>query len=281
MSHREVYTPFSQRNGLKPMPPQLKLGAISDEQRLLLHYAVTKEIDNYRSKGVNRWVDDRVAALAQDVHVKVLRLRPADFSRDASKIASTFEPIISKRSIGEVYDLIEFIVRHPNCSTSLVQDISDVFKETRSAYRLVDGQIIAIGNKEQADAVERALAETVAVGALASRRHLILAAKELRTGRWSDSVRESIHSVEAIALRIEPSAKTLGAALATLERSGYIHGSLKDGFKKLYGYTNDEDGIRHALSEVEARVDETDALFMLGACASFVSYLIAREKLLQ
>jgi hypothetical protein len=35
--------------------------------------------------------------------------------------------------------------------------------------------------------------------------------------------------------------------------------------------------VRHALVfGDEAQVDEADALFMLGACASFVSYLLTR-----
>ncbi|HAE28382.1 MAG TPA: hypothetical protein DCG58_14560, partial [Hyphomonas adhaerens] len=51
----------------------------------------------------------------------------------------------------------------------------------------------------------------------------------------------------------------------------------KPGAVQLYGYTSDEEGVRHALVFNEkSTVDEVDALFMLGACASFVSYLLAR-----
>jgi hypothetical protein len=54
-------------------------------------------------------------------------------------------------------------------------------------------------------------------------------------------------------------------------------GSLKAAFGSLYGYSSDEEGVRHALVfSNETQVDEADALFMLGACASFVSYLLAR-----
>jgi hypothetical protein len=43
------------------------------------------------------------------------------------------------------------------------------------------------------------------------------------------------------------------------------------------GYTSDENGIRHALlDDGTAKVDETDALFMIGACAAFVSYLLSK-----
>jgi hypothetical protein len=39
-------------------------------------------------------------------------------------------------------------------------------------------------------------------------------------------------------------------------------------------------GVRHALiADGESPVDETDALYMLGACAAFVSYLINKARL--
>ena len=54
---------------------------------------------------------------------------------------------------------------------------------------------------------------------------------------------------------------------------------MKSGFEKLYGYSSDEKGIRHALlDDPAAQVDETDALFMIGACAAFVSYLINKAR---
>jgi hypothetical protein len=90
-------------------------------------------------------------------------------------------------------------------------------------------------------------------------------------------VRESIHAVEAVAVRLAPGTGTLGAALKVLEQRGHLHGGLKAAFSSLYGYSSDEEGVRHALVfGDEAQVDEADALFMLGACASFVSYLLAR-----
>jgi hypothetical protein len=53
---------------------------------------------------------------------------------------------------------------------------------------------------------------------------------------------------------------------------------MKKGFASLYAYTSDEGGIRHALLEDAAKVDETDALFMLGACAAFVSYILNKAR---
>jgi len=59
-----------------------------------------------------------------------------------------------------------------------------------------------------------------------------------------------------------------------------MHGALKKGFLAIYGFTSDEQGIRHALLDKDAPdVDEVDALFMIGACSAFVSYLINKARL--
>jgi hypothetical protein len=91
-------------------------------------------------------------------------------------------------------------------------------------------------------------------------------------------VRDSIHAVEAVCRTLDPSAD-LSKALARLEQKISIHPAMRQGFKSLYAYTSDQGGIRHALLEGgEAKVDEADALFMIGACAAFVSYLLNKAR---
>lgn len=67
--------------------------------------------------------------------------------------------------------------------------------------------------------------------------------------------------------------ETLGKALAALKREEGLHGALKRGFSALYGYTSDEPGVRHALLDDESRVTRDEAIFMIGACTAFCSYL--------
>lgn len=101
----------------------------------------------------------------------------------------------------------------------------------------------------------------------------------MSAGEWADSVRESIHAVEATARVLAPDDDTLEKALRRLESTAAIHGGLKKGFAAIYGYTSEQGGIRHPLiDDANAKVDETDALFMLGACAAFVSYLIGKGR---
>lgn len=100
----------------------------------------------------------------------------------------------------------------------------------------------------------------------------------LTAGNYTSSIRESIHAVESVARFLEP-AGDLSKALGNLEKSASIHGALKGGFVSIYGYTSNEQGVRHSLIDSpSANVDETDALFMIGACASFVSHLTGKAR---
>lgn len=278
MDNKSDYIPFSQRNGLSPIPSQLKVGQVSSELRRLFEYSFSKEIDPYEyyHRPVYRLMDPW-KHISSDYHVKFLGKSVTTFNNDSHVLRDSIGDHIENGTVGPLFDLIEFFIRHPDCSKKFKAELVDAFVIAKAAYRVIDNQIVTIGTEEQAKAFKAAISDTESVGALAARRHLVEAGAALRNASWADSVRESIHAVESMAKRINPEARTLGEALKTIERSGYIHGSLKAAFEKLYGYTNDEDGIRHALSDAESRVDETDALFMLGACASFVSYLIARE----
>ena len=68
---------------------------------------------------------------------------------------------------------------------------------------------------------------------------------------------------------------TLGDALKKVPK---LHPALTKAFLALYGFTSDEDGIRHSLQD-ESTLTYADAKFMLVACAGFVSYLQAVGRL--
>lgn len=278
MTQKEQYIPFSQRTGLNPPPPQLKLGEVSADLRRLIDYSFAKEFgrNQYSGYGDSHFSDDW-EEVATDFHVRFLKQPFHTFKNRSNPIKLILQRFIDRSEYGQLFDFLEFFSRHPKCSDKFKTDLASAFVEARAAYRFVDSQIVAVGTQEAAEAFEAAIAASEITSANSVRKHLVNSGSELRNGNWANSVRESIHAVEAMARRIAPHTNTLGPALKKLENTGYIHGSLKSAFEKLYGYTNDEGGIRHALLEDEARVDEVDALFMLGTCASFVSYLIARQ----
>jgi hypothetical protein len=271
--------PFSQRAGLEPIPHQLKLGEVSLELRRLIDYYISLEIDRTSSQRYDGiFFNDHCRRTAQDLHVLFFEQSIDTFTSEVYATKQRLKPFIKSASIGKLFDMIEFFVWHRGCSNELKSDLTEAFVSARAAYRIFDNKYIAaIGTEEQASAFERAVADAEAKNATAARKQLIAAGVALRNSDWAGSVRESIHAVEAIAVRLAPGTGTLGAALKVLEQQGHLHGSLKAAFGSLYGYSSDEEGVRHALVFAdEAQVDEADALFMLGACASFVSYLLTR-----
>ena len=60
-----------------------------------------------------------------------------------------------------------------------------------------------------------------------------------------------------------------------LEKSINIHPTLKSAFNKLYGWTSDADGIRHAMTDVP-NLQAEDARFMMVICSAFVNYLVEK-----
>jgi hypothetical protein len=88
---------------------------------------------------------------------------------------------------------------------------------------------------------------------------------------YRNSIKESISAVESACRLVTGLPKaTLSDAL---KRVPNLHPALALGFDKIYGYTNDAEGIRHSLTTDQAANTYTEAKFMLVACSAFVSYL--------
>ena len=69
---------------------------------------------------------------------------------------------------------------------------------------------------------------------------------------------------------------TLHDALKAIEKKELLHSALKEGFIKLYGYTSDADGIRHAMLDKSKKLTAADARYFLLSCTSFINYLKAK-----
>ena len=95
---------------------------------------------------------------------------------------------------------------------------------------------------------------------------------------YKNSIKESISAVESVCQIITGDKKaTLGEAIKLLDRNGIkIHPALQEAFKKIYGYTSDEGGIRHAEGMFESNVTFDDAKYMLASCCAFVNYLMPK-----
>ena len=267
---------FKAAEGLVPLPAQLALGEITQEFRAVVwaHFHTVLEaqrrFDGHAFCLAGPWL-----VILRDAHV-YHHHRPIDeFStRHADALASVKGLILSGKW-SDVLGWLEFVLKHPSCPDGFAKEVNSTMEYCHLAYGVFDAKVICpIGSTGERQSLERAFADLAATEFHGARAHLRKAAEELTAGHYSYSVRESVHAVEAIARVLEPSA-ALSSALGRLEKSAKVHPALKSGFNNIYGYTSDEKGIRHPLlDDGTAKVDQTDALFMIGACAAFVSYLI-------
>ncbi len=178
----------------------------------------------------------------------------------------------------KVFDMVQYILRHPKCPREVITLMKQEFANCRLAYTIdteTPPTIIPAVTEEEGNTIVCTFQTLRQSGLDASATHLRNASECINKADWSASVRESIHAVESVARQLDPkSAGTLGPALASIEQRGGLHPALKKAFNKLYGYTSNAQGIRHALLDRDAaEVGMDEAVFMLGACASFASYL--------
>ena len=182
---------------------------------------------------------------------------------------------VLKNRYDYLFELFIFIMSHPDCSKGFETSLTAYFEEARLAYRINDSTIYPAASEEEGEAIRAAFAATAEHEYGGARGHLQTAADALSTGDGAGGVRESIHAVESAAKCIEPSASTLLDALKRLSSAGRLNPNLKRGMEARYNYTSNEQEIRHAMVlDAEVNVSRADAVFMFGACASFVTYLI-------
>jgi hypothetical protein len=273
---------FEQAEGAEPLPQQLRLGELSSAFRAAIWNIILKSIDDASHRdswGGGPYVRGRWESILRYRHIYKLH-KPADeFSNTYKAVCAELKPLIWSGNYVEVLGFLQLVIRHQDCPPLFARMVNACLETTHVAYRVVDETIVPIGSEAEIEAIKRSFVDLAKTEFGGAHAHLRNAAEELTAGRYADSVRESIHAVESVARVLEPSANLLSMALARLEKSAAIHPAMKSGFNSLYGYTSDEKGIRHAMLEAGApAVDETDALFMIGACAAFVSYLINNAR---
>ncbi len=272
---------FSQAEGLEPLPASLMLGEISSEARALIWNVIYQTLKvtavqlNYHPFSYDIGSDWRSVQFTRWIHVFH---RPADeFRDDLNYHLADTKQIVLHGAMHELFDFLTHAMRSFGAPKNLEQGLAWAFTKSRLAYRIDAKTIWPAVSAIEGEAVKKAYKDLSTSEYGGARSHLRSAADHLSRDDWAGSVRESIHAVEGVAKAIEPSASTLADALKRLVNSDRITANMKRALEQLYSYTNSEQGIRHAkVFEDKAKVDQTDAVFMLGACASFVSFLISR-----
>jgi len=218
---------------------------------LWVHY-FKKALDDYNYEGnfsifVKRYIEDKIWY----------------------KVYNFFEFVFSLINNDINYDYLDFETY-----------INAKLKEHNSAYCLTGNIFIPVTNEAEIKELKQTQSSAEKFGLTGIQEHLSSSIKMISqkpNPDFRNSIKESVSMVEVISRIIEPSENTLGKALNKLDKNQKINKTLKDGFVKLYAYTNDGNGIRHALMD-EDSVSLEDARFFLISCSAFTNYLIEKAK---
>ena len=180
----------------------------------------------------------------------------------------------------EVYDFIEFTAIFyptPSRNEAFRDACNQVLEEELSAYRFVGDQIAPITSEQEIQSFESAQkAASNLPGVITHLQQALVLLSDRIQPDYRNSIKESISAIEAICRVIAKNPKaTLSEALKAFGPQVGLHPALSSAFNKLYGYTSDEQGIRHSLLD-SPNLQQEDAVFMLVSCSAFVSYLTAK-----
>ncbi len=230
--------------------------------------------DDYRNHG-QQWT------WAKHVWVLYLKRPLQDLPQDWTDVTEAFRKyFLDDARWNQCYDFIEVLaqIEADVAAKKKFIDLCTIFLESEaSAFRFVGNRITKITSEQEIKGIEEAL--TVSEPISDVKRHLAASLELLsdrKSPKYRNSIKESISAVEAMCRLIVGSSNAdLSEALKEIEKHIEFHGALKTALIKLYAYTSDAEGIRHALSE-EPTLDFEDAKFMLVTCSAFINYLIVK-----
>ena len=274
---------FSQAAGIDPLPQPAKLGELPWKARnslwSVIFESIRQTMDYYAGREI---LGEPWRAIFYGFHVSILDKPSDEFDSHLRVQLPLVKDLVLDGSYNRVFDLLQYIMRHESAPQGFRDFLVTTLQKCLCAYSVIEGEctIVPSAIPEQRTSVAHAFSTLVDGPFGGARQHLLQSAERINSADYSGSVRESIHAVESVARRLDGNAgKSLSSALVSLSKRGLaLHGAFKSGIEKLYGYTSDEDGIRHSLSDVTTNVDAADAVFMFGACASFAAFLVEKAR---
>ncbi|MFJ2839967.1 AbiJ-NTD4 domain-containing protein [Nocardia sp. NPDC087230] len=258
---------FSERHGLVPVRSVVQIESMDDALRKQL-WNVTH--DYYVGSFSMMARSDHLYAIWTD-----LMEREVDQFNDR-RFPDEVKAWILTNEWYLVYDLIEAFVALDH-SANAVKAFNDVLERYLAGYRVVAGQVVPIADDHELSEIEVALtAQSHSVA------HHLQNALRLLADRaqpdYPNSIKESISAVEAFLAPVTGE-QTLGAAVKKLKRiGGFTHPALLDAWSKFYGWTSDENGIRHGGDSVPSElITQALARYVLISCSAFINLLTAEQ----
>lgn len=270
---------FSERFGYRKVRDLVQIESMDEELRNGLWNVLSNQIwqQPRRPSGVGEiyleqypWLRDLCSRLWIHHFKRRIDERPSTWSRCLTQLREHFFGC----DWFEVYDFLEFIAANYPFDferDDFIQFCNLILEREVSAYRFVDGTLARITELIEVESIESALDEELGPAATHIRRALELLS-DRKDPDFRNSIKESISAVESLVQTRLGMKGTLGRLLNELERKHGVHPSLTGAFSKLYGYTSDGGGIRHAILDSTATTSR-DAKFFLVVCSAFVNYM--------
>ncbi len=272
---------FSQRLGIATNPPTIQIDSMNDA----LKNSLWNLLYDFFEHANEYWY--QLVRNSGQFFFKV----PLDdlpyYDQDCRK---WLKEIFYKLEWFEVYDFIEFVAnnfihlkKYPSNTESpkFMETVNLILESELSGYRFISGTLSPITSKEEVSEIVKAIEQSSISGLRGTEKHLktsLALLSQKPTPDYRNSIKETISAVESVAKQISGSdSQGLSGALKALNKHSKIHGSLLAAFVKLYGYSSDEDGIRHAILD-EPNVGFDEAKFMIVSCSAFTNFLISKAE---
>ena len=213
--------------------------------------------------------------------------RPIDTRNvDAKLVVKEVRHFFFNAKFFEIYNFVEFLARSDvdyfnsnGGGEQFAAFCNKVLARERAAFRFAGTTLVMITDENERRAVADAMSKDVPS---AIRTHINRAA-ELYSDHlkpdYRNSIKESISAVEASVAFATDAEKVHGVApnlRKAMDRFS-LHPALIQGFEKLYAYTSDENGIRHAIMN-DRTVTQAEAKYFLVSCSAFSNYLVALKS---
>lgn len=275
---------FSQRKGITSLSKVIQKESLDEELKNCLWNVLTIIIWNkweQKDRITNRKniYTVFVEKIVNDIWINYFKFpldqKPNFYEINKDSSLTLIRRFFYKANWWEIYDLIEFIMKilPEDWKDSYSTVLNRILQQENSAYRMIGEEIVEITDDNEINSIENALDIQVST----TKDHLNRALELLSDKKMPDyrnSIKESISSVESYCQIITKNDKaTLGDCIKILKNHQILHPSFEQALNKLYGYTSDANGIRHALNEEETELNYSDAKFMLVVCSAFINYL--------
>lgn len=269
---------FSEKYGYRPIRESLQIESIDADLRTALWNSLNRYFwDEVNDSGYNMFaVNPRIAEFSRNLWENLYKKPLDNLSGSWQEVLKIIRTYFFGCEWYEVYDFLEFTVQNFPYDTKKIFVIScnAALEKEMSAYRIIDDIVTRITNQQELAEIELALQNRQAPFTTHLQRALELLS-DRKNPDYRNSIKESISAVESLIAKIFCQKATLGQLVKRLEDEIGLHPALGRAFSNLYGYTSDEDGIRHAILESQT-VTFDDAKFFLVTCSAFINFVNAK-----